>query len=626
LFIYAIVHNCRKSNKLQFELPGIRQDKVKKPFFLRIIGLAVVYAGTFILLVVIQFANRRGFVLTVGDFVVSGNFGAQEADEAPQGGERLLEGRAVILYGGMEFFLTDDGGDNSLCLLNAAGGREHTRPVAMTLTEGAALFRLAGGASVSFANRQSGGIQEVRISADLPQDGQALELPYRLLRSSRIRRNTDGESQVVAGGKTYRFDAPTVDFARRLIILTADEPAASYGTVPGTELLDPSRFILAAARDRGQYDGELNRWRDRCFELWSLAAGNSPDEETALALLAEAASRGSYRAAVAALSAGYGEGAWRSFMASVYLGRMDQGLRAGVTRERDTLDRLARLVAEGSADFLLEPHALEFLSLRGRSDLADSGAGIVRSLDSAGLDLLPGILEGYADWLSRRPGADNPFAGPADRACLALSEHIRAGRGGEQVLVFDGETANVEFNCRLGAALTAYGEHTGQEVWAGLGRSLALSALALVDGTGAAPLVLRLGADGEAEAEPGATLSSARIYRLLGPGEYFARAVDLHNAADGVWAWTAASGVTAAFDRESTMLDISASFPRGETHYMFIRGIEPFAEIWLYNQRYRTDPRFEAYDSSGWTYSPSEQTLMVKMKHQLATEHIQIYY
>ncbi|MDR3122345.1 MAG: hypothetical protein LBU16_01010 [Treponema sp.] len=595
---------------------------MKKSFFSRIIGLAAVYAGIFVVLVVIQFSNRRTFTRKVGDFVVSGSFGFP-ASGAPRDNEQLLAGEASILYGGMEFFLTDNDGDGSLSLLTFSGEREYAWPVAMTVTDNAALFRLSGGAAISFANRHNGGTQELRISIEAP-DYQALELPYRLLRSSRIRRGADGESLVIAGGKSYRFNASTVDFERRLIIIDMSEPTASYGTVPGTEVLDPSSLILAAARDKRQYDEALDRWLDRSFALWSPAAGANPDEETALAYLAESARRGVYRSAVAGIS--LPEGPQRSFRSSVYLGRMDQGLRSSIAYERDNFSRLSRLIADGSADFLQDFHVIEFLALRGHDNLIDSAAAIVNSLADADLSLVPGILEGYVDWPAWRPDTDNPFARLMDQACLSLSERIVAR--GERIVVFDGDAADMEFNIRLGAALAAYGEQSGQELWAGLGCSLVLSVLALADETGNAPLVLRLGANGEAEADggPGSALGSARIYRLLRLGDYTARAVGLNAAGNGVWTWTAASEASANFDRENNMLDISAAFPRGETHYMFIRGIRPFAQIRLYNIPFRTDPRFETYDSSGWAYSPSEQTLMVKMKHQLPTEHIQIYY
>jgi hypothetical protein len=602
---------------------------VKKPIFPRFIGLAVAYAGIFLVLVLIQFTNRRSFTLRISDFVVSGRYDIQETGtEIFPDAERLLEGAASVLYGGMAFFLADDGDGNGLSLLTRSGSRENTRPVAMILSDQAALFRLSGGAEISFSNRQGAGTQELRINVDLPEDYQALELPYRLLRSSRIRSDADGESYVIAGGKSYRFNASTVDFARRLIIIDTREPAASYGTVPNAEAFDPSRFILGAAQDKGLYEEALKDWLDRSFAQWSLSAGSGFDEETVLAYLAESVSRGAYQAAVEAIPSEFSGGTQRSFMSSVYLGRMDQGLRSSIVYERDNFNRLSRLIAEGSTDFLKDPHVIEFLAIRGRSDLIDSGAGMVAAMDGAGLglDLIPGILEGYMDWLFCRPGTNNPFEGPAAQACLSLSGKIVSIHEGERIVVSDGETADLAFNSRLGAALIAYGEHTGQEVWAGIGRSLVLSVFAFVDGTGTAPLAARFSANGETEADTGASLSSARIYRLLRLGDYASRAVDLNAAANGVWTWTAASRVSAIFSQENNMLDVSAAFPQGETHYMFIRGIRPFAQLRLYNIPFRTDPRFESYDSSGWAYSPSEQTLMVKMKHQVPTEHIQIYY
>jgi hypothetical protein len=601
---------------------------MKKPIFPRIIGLAMTYVGVFILLVVIQFANRRSFSLRIGDVVISGNYGAQETGAAPQGNTRSLAGGASVLYGGMEFFLTDNDDGDSLGLMTRSGSREPARPVDMTVSNDTALFRLSGGAEISFANRQGEESQELRIVVRLPETCQALELPYRLLRSSRIRRNAGGESYVIAGGKSYRLNASTVDFERSLIVIDIREPVASYGAVQSAEGFDPSRSVLASARDPRRYDETLNLWLDRSFALWRASDSGGADEETTLAYLAESARRGSYQAAVAALSPEFSPGTSGTFMPSVYMGRMDQGLRSSMAYERENFSRLSRLIAEGSADFLRDPHVIEFLAVRGYDDLIDSGVAIARTLDHAdpGLDLIPGILEGYADWLFFRPSEENPFEDLADQACFSLPEKILPSHQGERVLVFDGSGANLEFNSRLGAGMIAYGEHTGQELYTGIGRSLVLSVLAFVDESGTAPLLLRLEADGEIAADTAAVLSSARIYRLLRIGDYAARAVSLYAAPNNVWTLTAAAGVTANFNQETNMLDISVNFPRGETHYMFIRGIRPFVQIRLYNIPFRTDPRFESYDSSGWAYSPSEQTLMVKMKHQLSTEHIQIYY
>jgi hypothetical protein len=123
---------------------------------------------------------------------------------------------------------------------------------------------------------------------------------------------------------------------------------------------------------------------------------------------------------------------------------------------------------------------------------------------------------------------------------------------------------------------------------------------------------------------PGSRLSAARLYRVLGFGEYRPRAAVIGSGVNGIWAWTAASAVNAAQD--GNVLDISVSFPMGETHHMMIRGVRPFTKIQLYNIDYRTDPQFERYDSSGWVYSSQDQILVLKMKHRAAVEHIRIFY
>jgi hypothetical protein len=190
--------------------------------------------------------------------------------------------------------------------------------------------------------------------------------------------------------------------------------------------------------------------------------------------------------------------------------------------------------------------------------------------------------------------------------------------------VFQGNQAETEFNLRLGKALWAWAEDSGRNEWAGLGRSLVLSVLSLEDGAGTVPWGLSLSPGGEAGEAPGPRISGARLYRVLSPGEYFPRSLRAGSRVNGIWAWTAASALNAV--QENNILDISVSFPPGETHYMMIRGLGPFSKIQLYNMDYRTDPEFERYDSSGWVYSARDQILTLKMKHRSTVEHIRIFY
>jgi hypothetical protein len=59
---------------------------------------------------------------------------------------------------------------------------------------------------------------------------------------------------------------------------------------------------------------------------------------------------------------------------------------------------------------------------------------------------------------------------------------------------------------------------------------------------------------------------------------------------------------------------------------MLICGISRPSRLQLYGIDYRTAVDFERYNSSGWTYSASEQILLLKMVHRNQVEHIRIFY
>jgi len=169
-----------------------------------------------------------------------------------------------------------------------------------------------------------------------------------------------------------------------------------------------------------------------------------------------------------------------------------------------------------------------------------------------------------------------------------------------------GNQADTEFNLRLGRALLAYAESAQDRYWAGIGRSLILYALSLEDSSNPSPQ------------------ATARLYRILAHGDFHPRAVAINAPGNNIWTWTAAQAVSAVHDDE--MLEIAASFPAGETHFMIIRGVRPFTRLQLYNIDFRSDPQFERWESSGWRYIPQEQTLIVKMRHRTPVEHIRIFY
>ena len=198
----------------------------------------------------------------------------------------------------------------------------------------------------------------------------------------------------------------------------------------------------------------------------------------------------------------------------------------------------------------------------------------------------------------------------------------------KRVFVFDKNRGDTEYNLRLGKALLDYAEIVDDSAWAGIGRSLILSSLSLGDSPGEVKAAIILSDSDSTDyiiiEESPERLSSAGLYRSLNLSAFLPRAVDLALPGNNIWAMTAAEKVSASM--RNNMLEISVSFPAGESHYMILRGIRSFSRIQLYNIDYRSDPQFERYDSSGWVYNVQEQTLLVKMRHRAGEESIRIFF
>jgi hypothetical protein len=436
----------------------------------------------------------------------------------------------------------------------------------------------------------------------------------------------------VYNGAQYQFSHQQNELDRGRLVLSAADSAVAYRAKPVKRVFDPNDYVLAQARNMQVYNDAITRWKDQSFSYWNQSVPAQADEDMVIAYSGEAVRRGNYKAALAAVAPAFLESAQRTYESSVFLGGMTRALRSFIPAEQVRITRVSRLINEKSLDLLKESHVMDYLLIRGQAKYADEAVAFVRAMDPSALapELLPGVFEGYVDLKQWRYGGENPFARLIDQACFLVSGIIK--RDAEKDLVFVAHNGGVdtELNLRLGKALLAWAEGSGNADWAALGRSLLFSVISLRDNTGAVPARLGLnekgvfGAVSGQSASEASRMSSAKLYRLLNPGEYYPHAASLRPGSGAVWAWTASPSVSLV--RNDQALTITVSFPMNETHYMIIRGIPPFTRIQMYNTDWPSDAQFERYDSSGWVYSAQEQILLLKVKHRVTAEQIKIFY
>jgi hypothetical protein len=280
---------------------------------------------------------------------------------------------------------------------------------------------------------------------------------------------------------------------------------------------------------------------------------------------------------------------------------MTRAYRDFTDTERNKTNNITRVINEKSADILKEERVLDYLMTRSLGTLANNALEVMRGLDSEELDIfnIAGLLEANSDFLLWRFSGENPVDRFSDQIYRIISENIRYDR--ENDLVFIAEFADDSENARLGKALLNWVDENASPEWAAIGRSLILSSIA-----------------------KGGDVGAAKNHRVLKPVDYFPRASRL--TASGHWAFTASPAISASNLQGGDILNISVSFPVNASHFMLIRGVRPFVKLQLHGIDFRSAADFERWDSSGWVYYPTEQTLVLKMKHRETVENIRIYY
>jgi hypothetical protein len=602
---------------------------MRKRVLPRFILILLLYCAVFILLVAAQFARRGNFSHKIGNMAVNGRYLLTDTG-APFGreGKQLLSGGASVFFGGLEFRLSHSPKmDTGLFLDGENGERRQVFPEDIVMSENEASFTLSGGAGLSFFSQSNAnGQPDLRITGKFPPEVSAIGIPFKAQRSS-ITRDKDALAfNVLYNGLHYEFSRTMPDFKDNLLILLPDAPSVSYSVLPDKQELNPDDFIISQAESSQAFSEALSVWTSRNFQLWNQNVKNFADEDTLIAWCAEVARRGNFGSTVTAAQPSLRSGLQRTLESAVYQVDRRSGLWGRAVRtigatESGKLDRITKMIAAKNAGVFAEENLIEFLTIFGSDQLIENVLSLARDMDISMIkpEIIPGILEGFIDADKWRPQEDNPFGALAEQACRLAAGWLIGN--GEQVFVFFENQANIAYNLRLGMAIQRWGEKSGKNNWAGLGRSLVLSVISLDDEGGFVPV--SLAGSGKGDFSPSAEKqSAAALYRRIGGNEYLPHTVA--TGTSGIWAWTAAPSVNVTQDNRQ--MDISVTFRAGETHYIMLRNIRPFALMRINETNWRSASDFETYDSSGWYYYESERALVLKLRHRTNTENVRIIF
>jgi hypothetical protein len=406
--------------------------------------------------------------------------------------------------------------------------------------------------------------------------------------------------------------------------LDAEEPAIAENAPPAVETPSYAEFTIPDGMEKARYDKRVTDWCFAAFTGWEqrINAGNL-DENTVTNFLVEAARRGVLDNALSMIPAEFRSGSAQSYLSAPFLGELNAHLDELITFEREKSAIIASATSADPAAYLTGDRVFEYLAERNAGVLLNAGVNYIASLTPSGLSIgmCAGIFEG---WLALRTlrGGRNPFEAVLPAAKTLIRANIKKDAAGEHVFVTNG-IVDTQFNLRLGVALKNYGENASEGGWAAIGRSLVLSVLSFAGEASSVSGWLEMTADGLFTASSGGVLRATQIYPLLKVSGFYPHVFGIAQNG-GMELWTVSPSIRASFQNNTLTLDIS--FPAGGTHYMYLSNVPPFSKIQMRGMDYNSDPRFEQYLAPGWSYSDSEQVLMMKMVHTNNIERVSILF
>jgi len=220
---------------------------------------------------------------------------------------------------------------------------------------------------------------------------------------------------------------------------------------------------------------------------------------------------------------------------------------------------------------------------------------------------------------------DIQAAQPADATVARLGEVVAAlqslvvRREGELFVRTPDGLLDLRSGMVLGRLWMDYSRNLSNETYGTAGAQLVASALGYQDASGRLPEFL-VTQDGQMVRQEGTVLPE-ELYAEVRPE----LPLETELTAWGQGAFVRTPAKVAAQTIGADEARFSFRFPVGSPEHIVLSGVPAFDHITMHGIRWRTDPQFQAY-TDGWSYSPSNKTLYVKIKHREDLEELVIHF
>ncbi|MCR4953260.1 MAG: hypothetical protein K6A43_04215 [Treponema sp.] len=443
------------------------------------------------------------------------------------------------------------------------------------------------------------------ITAELPQNAQALYIPFNYSYSLNLLSQENG--RYVLSDKKSSWDLVLPEYNDGFIRFTKNSSVAHYAIHDTTHKFTFNDLADVALADEEKFNYVISDFKNNLISSVKASLSDANlSEQAVVSYIAAMAENGKYQQALDDIPQSFKRGNQRSYLSSPYLNNLVNMNNALDRAVKDKENLITKTSYTDSPDIFTErnlaSHLIIYKDTVNAKKILEHAANYV--IDNLTIAQISGIIRTYCDLLS----LNTEYAALLKTCIPSCIEKITEACTFENnilVISENGSFLSVIQAVETGAAVLRYGLIFDDETLIKAGRVIIGSYLA------------------ESSVFDYRTLSN--IYPILAYDNWYYPHIEIihKQGTNTIWAWTCAKSIKYKKNNANST-EFLIDFTEGASHYVIFKGVQKFDTIYLYNMAFRTDPRFETYNSSGYVYQRDTETLLLKSRHKNSLESVRM--
>lgn len=558
---------------------------------------AVIIIGIFIL----QFKN---------DSLISDKIGALRislAETQTSDNTSVLKNRMQVVFNGISFYANDD----KPAQVTSADSDSAKKVSLISWKKTSDLsceFLFTDNVRLQFAVSDSTNKAHLTVATVLPLQYTSFTIPYELSVGSSIVEQSDTHIAIGSKKSKWELSAAKIDDTR--ITFNQETAVASYSYFNKAKTFSFDAVNGIDEANATAYASSISSFKQNLINAFKALPSDTAtvSEQEAVSFVAAMAEKGQYNEALDAVPQSFKKDSKRTYLSAPYFDTL-AAVYPTLEHQMETFrDTVSSAVTSGTYTVFTIRNLSDYLCMHPGSDsvqkLLSSTAAVKK--DALSLSEASGILHVYAELNTKNKTLASLLA-PAAAACIERISSVCALDGSRLTIAENGTFVPVAQGVEAGDAILQCGKASGDETLTKAGYLLLESYL-----SDSASFDLR-------------TLADLYPVIIHNNPMYPHFAILSFDSGEASWAWTCATSLKYAKDSLGS-ITLTIDFPQEYTHYIIVNGIKAFSSIYIYEMAFRTDPQFETYNSSGYVFLSSKNTLLLKSRHKSEIETVRLLY